>query len=157
MRQYRNESHPDSFQDENHKKEAEERFKVAQAILDEFWQHFERDRLKRAPHEMTLYKPLYNLVQIQQENDSLKNELSKVKAEFASERQTNASLSKQVQEKEDDSLKTEIQYPRPGAGWGRPRHHGRRCWAGDAGVDGGTVSNHAAEHHPSFESDLRGW
>jgi magnesium-transporting ATPase (P-type) len=109
LRQFRNETHPDKFQDQELKTKAEARFKDAQSLLDELEKQLEIDRFNRRPNELAVYKPLYDVAQLQSESDKLKTELSEAKSELAAERDTNATLNKQLAEKNDNSLRAEIQ------------------------------------------------
>ncbi len=117
LRQFRNETHPDKFQGQELKTKAEARFKDAQSLLDELEKQLEVDRFNRKPSELAVYKPLYDVVQIQSELDKTKKMLEETKKEFEdkkdelkSARENNEDLSKQLQTKQDDSLRAEIQH-----------------------------------------------
>jgi hypothetical protein len=110
LRQFRNDTHPDRYQDQELKKQAESRFKDAQALLDEFDKHMEVERFNRKPTELTLYKPLYDAVKLQSDLDKTKKELEDTKYELASERESRDALTKELQTKKDDSLNNEIQH-----------------------------------------------
>lgn len=119
LRQFRNSSHPDIFQDEELKKKAEERFKETNALLVEVERQLEIERFNRKPTELTLYQPLYDIVKLQSEIDKSKKDLEDVQAELLSEREKNDELRKELQTKNkeletknDDSLMAEIQYLR---------------------------------------------
>ncbi len=110
LRQYRNETHPDKFQGQELKNKAELRFKDAQSLLDELEKQLEVDRFNRKPSELAVYKPLYDVVQIQSELDKTKKELDDTKYELKSQRESNEDLKKQLQVKNDDSLTNEIEH-----------------------------------------------
>lgn len=110
LRQFRNDTHPDKFQDQEIKKKAEARFKDAQTLLDEFEKQMEVERFNRKPTELALYKPLYDAVQLQSNLDKTKKELEDAKYELASEREKGNELTKELQRKKDDSLNAEIEH-----------------------------------------------
>ena len=110
LREYRNEKHPDKFQDDELKKKAEVCFKEAQSLLDEFEKQIQLDRFNRKPAEMVVYKPLYDAVQLRNDLDKLKKETEALQGELKSEQETNADLRKKLVEKEDSSLKQEIEH-----------------------------------------------
>jgi|GEM_PF-6751747 len=110
LRQFRNNSHPDKFQDDKLKKEAENRFKEANSLLQEIEKQLEIDRFNRKPAELVLYKPFYDLIQLQSELDKIKIELEETKSELSSERKNNDELRKEIQTEKDDSLNAEIQH-----------------------------------------------
>jgi hypothetical protein len=112
LRHFRNDTHPDLYQDQELKKQAESRFKDAQALLDEFDKQMEIERFNRKPTELTLYKPLYDAVKLQSELDKTKKELEDAKYELASERERCDELAKELQKKKDDSLNNEIEHLR---------------------------------------------
>lgn len=110
LRQFRNDTHPDKFQDEVLKAKAEARFKNAQSLLDELEKQMEVNRFNLKPGEMALYRPLYDVVQLKSELDKSKKELQDAKYELNNEREKNDDLSMQLQTKKDDSLYAEIQH-----------------------------------------------
>lgn len=110
LRQYRNETHPDKFQGQELKTKAEARFKDAQSLLDELEKQLEIDRFNRKPSELAVYKPLYDVVQLQSELDKTKKELEAAKYELKNERESNEDLNRQLQAKKDDSLNAEIEH-----------------------------------------------
>jgi len=110
LRQFRNNTHPDNFQDQEIKTKAEDQFKNAQALLDEVEKQLEVERFKRKPTELAIYKPLYDTVKLQSELDKTKKELEGAKYELAGERERNDDLTKELQSKKDDSLNAEIQH-----------------------------------------------
>ena len=110
LREFRNDAHPDRFQDEDLKKKAEERVKEAHALLDAIEKQMEVERFNRKPTELALYKPLYDAVQLQSKLDKSEKELEDAKHELASERERNDELTKELQLKKDDSLNAEIDH-----------------------------------------------
>lgn len=70
----------------------------------------EVDRFNRKPSEFAVYKPLYDVVQLQSELDKTKKELEDAKYELKNEREGNEDLHRQLQAKNDDSLNAEIQH-----------------------------------------------
>lgn len=110
LRQYRNDTHPDRYQDQELKNQAEARFKDAQTLLAESEKQMEVERFNRKPTELTLYRPLYDAVKLQSELDKTKKELEDAKYELASERESCNALTKELQTKQDDSLNNEIQH-----------------------------------------------
>jgi hypothetical protein len=108
LRQFRNNTHPDNFQDQEIKTKAEESFKNAQALLGELEKQLEVERFNRKPTELAIYKPLYDAVKLQSELDKTKKELEDAKYELVSEREKSDELTKELQSKKDDSLKAEI-------------------------------------------------
>lgn len=110
LKQFRNSTHPDKFQDQELKKKAEARFIHAQILLDEFEKQMEIERFNRKPSELALYKPLYDAVQLQSELDKTQKELEDAKNELASERERSDELTKELQIKKDDSLRAEIEH-----------------------------------------------
>jgi len=117
LRQYRNNTHPDKYQDHDIKEEAEARFKDAQALLNELEKMIEMEHFNRKPSELILYKPLYDDVKFQIELDKItvelemtKKELEYAKNEIANEREKSEQLNKDLQNKKDDSLNEEIQH-----------------------------------------------
>src|SRR5947209_20217959 len=75
LRQFRNETHPDKFQDNELKGKGEVRFKAAQSLLDEIEMQMEADRFNRTPWELAIYKPLYDAAKFQADLDRIKKEL----------------------------------------------------------------------------------
>lgn len=110
LRQYRNETHPDKFQDQELKTAAETRFKDAQSLLEELEKQLELDRFNRKPSELAVYKPLYDVVQLQSELDKTKKDFEDAKYELKNERENSDALSAQLEAKRDDSLSAEIQH-----------------------------------------------
>jgi hypothetical protein len=110
IRQFRNETHPDIYQDQNLKTKAEARFKEAQSLLEELEKQIELDRFNRKPSELVVYKPLYDATQLQSELDAIKKLLKDTQSELDIERAQNIELGEKLKIKSDDSLKSEIQY-----------------------------------------------
>src|ERR1017187_1957290 len=92
LRNFRNDTHPDRFQDEELKRKAEERVKDAHALLDEIEKQLEVEEFNRKPSEMALYKPLYDAVKFRAELDKTEGELEDVKVRLASEQEKNHGL-----------------------------------------------------------------
>lgn len=112
VRQFRNESHPDLFQDIELKAKAEARFKEAGSLLTELERLIEQDRLSRNAIELVAYRPLYEVAKLSSERDALLEELKAVKYEMAQQSSENERLKSQIDEKNDTSLKDEIEYVR---------------------------------------------
>jgi hypothetical protein len=112
LRQFRNESHPDLFQDIELKEKAETRFKEAGSLLSELERLVEQDRLSRNVTELIAYKPLYEVAKLNSERDLLLDELKATKYELAQQSSENERLKSKVDEKNDASLKDEIEYVR---------------------------------------------
>jgi hypothetical protein len=110
LRQFRNGTHPDKFQNNELKDKAEVRFKDAQSLLTEIEKQLEIEQFNRKPTELVLYKPLYDMLQLQSDLDKVRNELEDTKNELLAEREKNISLEKELQKKKDDSLIAEIQH-----------------------------------------------
>lgn len=117
LRQFRKSTHPDLFQNEELKKQAEIRFKDTNALLDEVEKQLEVERFNRQPADVALYKPLYDIINLQSELDKTnkeledaKSELSDAKSELLSEREKNDALRKELQTKNDDSVIAEIKH-----------------------------------------------
>lgn len=110
LRQFRNETHPDRFQDEDLKSKAESRFKSAQTLLDELEKQVEVEHFNRKPTELALYKPLYDAVQLQNEVDKTKRALEEARNELKNERVVSDALRQELQTKTDDSLRAEIEH-----------------------------------------------
>jgi hypothetical protein len=110
LRQFRNETHPDRFQDQELKSKAESRFKSAQTLLDELEKQVEVEHFNRKPAELALYKPLYDAVQLQNELDKTREALEETRNELRNERGLSDTLRKELQTKTDDSLRAEIEH-----------------------------------------------
>jgi hypothetical protein len=110
LRAFRNDTHPDKFQDEQLKKDAEARFKDVQSLLDEFDKLVQLDRFKRKSSELAVYKPLYDTVQLSSDLDKAKTEIEGLKTELKNEKELTDDLKKQLVKKEDESLKNEIEH-----------------------------------------------
>jgi hypothetical protein len=110
LRQFRNESHPDKFQDDEIKNKAEIRFKEANSLLDEVEKHLQVERFNLKPTELVLYKPLYDALQLQIDFDKTKKELEETKLELLEEQRKNEELKKEIEIKKDELLTAEIQH-----------------------------------------------
>lgn len=110
LREFRNGTHPDRFQDEDLKRKAEARVKDAHALLDEIEKHLEVEQFNRKPTEMTLYKSLYDAVQLQSKLDKADKELEDTKRELTSEREQSEKLTMELAIKKDDSLNADIKH-----------------------------------------------
>ena len=108
LRDFRNDTHPDRFQDVELKRKAEERVKDAHALLDEIEKQLEVEQFNRKPTELALYKPLYDAVKLRSKLDKTEAELEDVKTNLASEQERNQGLTQELQKKNDDSLNSEI-------------------------------------------------
>ncbi len=110
LRECRKNTHPDKFQDPDLKKKAETRFKDAQVLLDECSKQMEVQRFNHKPAELTLYKPLYDSIELQRELDEVKKELTEAKIDLKPKIEKIRELTEEVQRKKDDSLSSEIQH-----------------------------------------------
>ena len=108
LRQYRNATHPDRFQDVELKQKADARFKDAQTLLDETEKEIESEFFDRKPSELAVYKPVYDDFQIESRLDRTKKELESVRLELRNERESKHRLIKKVQQRKDESLDEEI-------------------------------------------------
>lgn len=110
LQKYRNETHPDNFQDQELKTKAEARFKDAQSLLEELEKQLEIDRFNRKPSELAVYKPLHDVVQLQSDLYKTKRDLEDTKEILKTERENVEDLRIQLQTKQDDSLRSEIEH-----------------------------------------------
>jgi hypothetical protein len=62
LREYRNNIHPDRFQEDEQKKQAEEKFNEIQTLLAEVFAYIQREELGATPSDLIHYKPLYDNV-----------------------------------------------------------------------------------------------
>jgi hypothetical protein len=57
LREHRNSVHPDKFSDENAKREAEEKFKETQKLLEDLDRLIQQQQIAKRPSDIALYKP----------------------------------------------------------------------------------------------------
>jgi hypothetical protein len=109
LREYRTEIHPDRFTEDGAKKEAEAKFKEGESLIDELQKQTEVEHARRKPSEMILYKSLHDSLQIQSELANTKKKLGETEKALNEIRDNNLELQKQLEEKKDESLKSEIE------------------------------------------------
>lgn len=74
----RNNCHPDKFQDDKLKSEAEERFKKLSQLLNDLSFHLEQERLTKKASEIVVFKDKYELLQSKQNITSLEKTLTEL-------------------------------------------------------------------------------
>lgn len=112
LREHRNNMHPDKFQDETLKVQAEARFKDANALLEELDRQLEVERLNAKPAALMLYKPMYEAVELQRKLEKCQGELEETKSELAAALEQNEALSQELHAKRNDALEKEIEHLR---------------------------------------------
>ncbi|MCH8032218.1 MAG: hypothetical protein IH950_00490 [Bacteroidetes bacterium] len=110
LREYRNHLHPDKYTDENVKKDAEEKFKEAQSLLDELYNYIEAEKFKRSSKEIVSYKPTYDFVFMQRESDINLKTISELKDKLESSEKFIGTLQQELERKNDLEFKSEVEY-----------------------------------------------
>lgn len=96
LREYRKQTHPDRYTDKEQKKDAESRFKDTQGLIDELFQFIQDETLQRSPTDLSLQKPLYDNVFMQQELDIRLKEIEKLKQKLEWRERDINKLKKQI-------------------------------------------------------------
>jgi hypothetical protein len=76
LHKYRNLQHPDRFTDSDRKKEAEEKFKKLNTLLQELSNFVEQETLRKKPSDLILLEKDFDLVKVKQEGINLEEEIS---------------------------------------------------------------------------------
>ena len=71
LHKYRSSQHPDKFTDDTRKKEAEEKFKNLNTLLQELASYIEIEKLQKKPSEIIPFQKDFDLVKSKQENVNL--------------------------------------------------------------------------------------
>ena len=108
LREYRNNIHPDRFQDEKQKSQAEEKFKEIQTLISELAAHVQQEELTATPSDLTVYKPFYDNVYFQQRLDQSQERIEQLELQLKFLREKNQSLSKELEAKVDKTLLQEM-------------------------------------------------
>jgi hypothetical protein len=96
LHKYRSSQHPDKYLDENFKKEAEERFKQLNLLLDELGNFIEKEKLQKKPSELILFEKDFEIIKTKQEILRFEKEIE------------NLRLNIQIKDIETNNLKAEI-------------------------------------------------
>ena len=83
---YRFTVHPDKYREDNDKKEAEERFKTASALLEELSSYIQQQTLAASPKDLIPLQREYDLVRVRDQVILKDNELAEAKQELESVR-----------------------------------------------------------------------
>lgn len=108
LREYRNSIHPDKFQDEVTKKEAEEKFKEAQNLWQELKRAIEREKLEKKSTEVQYYKSVYENVDLIKELDAARIKNSELEAIIAQIKHERDGLEKELSEKQTELVEEEL-------------------------------------------------
>lgn len=108
LREYRNNIHPDRFQEEEQKKLAEEKFKEAQTLITEVFTYIQQEELSATPTDLINYKPFYDNVYFQENLDQSKQRIESLEHEVKSLREQNKILTEKLEEKVSRELLDEI-------------------------------------------------
>lgn len=109
LRDYRNQFHPDRFQDDERRKLAEAKFKEAQGLMSALTQFIQDRALSSTPTELALYEPQINHIFLMREVDSLKSEITDLKNELENKNSINENLNYELEQEKDKTSKLEKQ------------------------------------------------
>jgi hypothetical protein len=108
LREYRNSIHPDKFQDEETKKEAEEKFKEAQNLWQELKRAIEREKLEKKSTEIQYYKSVYENVDLIKELDEARIKISELDSKIVQITHERDGLEKELSEKQTELVEEEF-------------------------------------------------
>jgi hypothetical protein len=106
---HRNYFHPDKFEDDEAKKEAETKFKEAANLLSELKRHIEHEMLQMGAKEIAVFKPLYDHAATQNELEKATERISVLEHEVEKAKKEKQVLMESLSDKRKEEIREEIQ------------------------------------------------
>lgn len=108
LKEYRNEHHPDKYNDDEAKLEAESKFKNANNLLNQVRKQIEKNKLSSTSTELTLYKPIFDNFASDQELENAKKKIDELEDEVVAKKNKIESLEKELELRSSKNLSDEI-------------------------------------------------
>jgi len=107
LKDHRKRIHPDKFTDKEASKEAEEKFKQLNELVEELDRYIEIEKLSRGAKELALYEPLYDNVALQKEIEKANEKIETLESDNEKLEKENKELQQTLEEKKINELSKE--------------------------------------------------